>query len=63
MAEVRGVVGLGHQARPASGLKVRQPLRRIVIEGAARGAAHADEIADELQVKEVEFGRWTPSCA
>jgi len=54
--ELRSVVALGHQARSASGLKLRQPLRRIVVEGAPLAAAHADEIAEELRVKEVEFG-------
>ncbi|MCY7303468.1 MAG: isoleucine--tRNA ligase, partial [Thermoleophilia bacterium] len=51
--ELRRVVALGHQARSASGLKLRQPLRRIVVEGAPLAAAHADEIAEELRVKEV----------
>ena len=50
------VVELGRQARDASRLKLRQPLRRLVVQGASRAAAHADEIADELRVKEVEFG-------
>jgi isoleucyl-tRNA synthetase len=50
------VVTLGHQARASAGLKLRQPLRRIVVEGAPRAAGHADEIAEELRVKEVEFG-------
>jgi isoleucyl-tRNA synthetase len=56
VAELRRVVALGHQARQSSGLKVRQPLRRIVVEGAPLAAAHADEIAEELRVKAVEFG-------
>jgi isoleucyl-tRNA synthetase len=57
IAEVRRVVELGRQARSASQLKLRQPLRRLVVAGAARGAeSHADEIAEELRVKEVEFG-------
>ena len=43
------------RARP-SGLKLRQPLRRLVVAGAPLAGAHADEIADELRVKEVEFG-------
>ncbi|MEI7760624.1 MAG: class I tRNA ligase family protein [Thermoleophilia bacterium] len=57
VAALRKVVALGHQARSASGLKLRQPLRRIVVEGAPLAAAHADEIAEELRVKEVEFGQ------
>jgi isoleucyl-tRNA synthetase len=55
IADVRRVVGLGHQARQASGLKVRQPLRRLVVEGAPLARAHAAEIAEELRVKTVEF--------
>ena len=57
IVELRKVVALGHQARSASGLKLRQPLRRIVVEGAPLAAVHADEIAEELRVKEVEFGQ------
>ena len=56
VAQLRKVVALGHQARSSSGLKVRQPLRRVVVEGAPLAAAHADEIAEELRVKSVEFG-------
>jgi isoleucyl-tRNA synthetase len=56
VAELRSVVALGHQARSAAGLKLRQPLRRIVVEGAPLAGAHADEIAEELRVKEVELG-------
>jgi len=56
VAEVRRVVGLGHQARAASQLKLRQPLRRLVVEGAPLAASHADELSEELRVKEVEFG-------
>jgi isoleucyl-tRNA synthetase len=57
IAEVRRLVELGRQARSASQLKLRQPLRRLVIAGASNLAeGHADEIADELRVKNVEFG-------
>src|SRR5205814_7367963 len=56
VAEVRRVVELGRQARGDAGLKLRQPLRRLVVEGATNATAHADEIAEELRVKEVEFG-------
>jgi len=55
VAEVRRVVTLAHQARNATGLKLRQPLRRLVVEGAT-ASGHASEIADEVNVKEVEFG-------
>jgi isoleucyl-tRNA synthetase len=37
-------------------MKLRQPLRRLVVQGAERAEPQADEIADELSVKEVEFG-------
>jgi isoleucyl-tRNA synthetase len=57
LAEVRRVVELGRQARAGSQLKGRQPLRRLVVAGASVAArGHADEIADELRVKAVEFG-------
>jgi isoleucyl-tRNA synthetase len=55
VAEVRRTVALGHQARQSAGLKVRQPLRQLVVEGAPLAEAHAAEIADELRVKEVVF--------
>jgi isoleucyl-tRNA synthetase len=54
--EVRRVVALAHQARATSGLKLRQPLRRLVVEGANGASRHADEIADEVRTKRVEFG-------
>ena len=57
MAQVRRVVELGRQARSTSELKLRQPLRRLVVAGSAGGAErHTEEIADELRVKEVTFG-------
>jgi isoleucyl-tRNA synthetase len=56
VAEVRRVVELGRQARSLSGMKLRQPLRRIVVQGASAATRHQDEIREELRVKEVEFG-------
>jgi len=56
LADVRRVVTLAHQARASAGLSLRQPLRRLVVEGAPLAAAHAEEIAGETNVKEVEFG-------
>ena len=56
VAEVRAIVELGRQARSGSGLKLRQPLRRLVVQGADAALRHADELADELRVKEVDFG-------
>jgi isoleucyl-tRNA synthetase len=54
-AEVRRVVELGRKARGDAGIKLRQPLARIVVAGAARAARHRDEIAEELRVKDVSF--------
>ncbi len=56
VAEVRRVVELGRQARSQSGIKLRQPLRRLVVQGADGVEDHAREIAEELSVKKVEFG-------
>jgi isoleucyl-tRNA synthetase len=56
IVQVRQVVELGRQARVASKLRVRQPLRRLVVEGADRAAGYTAMIADELNVKAVEFG-------
>jgi isoleucyl-tRNA synthetase len=55
VAEVRRVTELGHQARGDAGLPLRQPLRQMFVRGASLATAHADEIADELNVKEVLF--------
>jgi isoleucyl-tRNA synthetase len=57
IAELRRVVELGRQARSTSGMKLRQPLRALVVEGAPLAAGHADEIADELRVRDVTFGQ------
>jgi len=56
IAEVRRVVELGRQARGDAGLKLRQPLRRLVVDGAPGAAPYAEEIRDELRVKDIEFG-------
>jgi len=53
--DVRRVVALAHQARATSGLKLRQPLRQLVVEGARDAGPHASEIADEVRVKDVAF--------
>ena len=55
-SETRQVVRLGHVARQSAGLKVRQPLRRLVVEGAQLSEEHLAEVRDELRVKEVELG-------
>src|SRR5207253_950989 len=56
VAEVRSIVELGRQARGEAGLKLRQPLRRMVVQGAEKAKGHAEEIGEELRIKEVEFG-------
>ncbi len=55
MATVRQIVELGRQARTTSKLRLRQPLRRLVVEGADDIGAYTDQIADELRVKAVEL--------
>jgi isoleucyl-tRNA synthetase len=55
IASVRRVVELGRQARSTSGIKLRQPLRRLVVEGTSLDG-HLEEVADELRVKDVELG-------
>ena len=54
VAEVRRVVELGRQAR--GDIKLRQPLRRLVVQGTGPSQKYVAEIAEELRVKEVEFG-------
>ncbi|MGH3081786.1 MAG: isoleucine--tRNA ligase [Gaiellaceae bacterium] len=56
VADVRRVVELGRQARAGSGLKLRQPLRRLVVQGVSLSDDHAEEVRQELRVKEVEQG-------
>ncbi len=53
--ELRAIVDLGHRARGSVEIKLRQPLRSLVVEGAARALGHAEEIAEELRVKSVAF--------
>ncbi len=59
VAAVRQVVELGRRARASSRLRLRQPLRRLVVEGVGgvEGVEGIDgylaEIADELRVNEV----------
>ena len=59
IAEVRRVVELGRQARSTSGLKLRQPLRRIVVAGATarRGPRRRDRRRAARQGGRVRRGR------
>jgi isoleucyl-tRNA synthetase len=56
MAEARRVVDLGRAARSSSGVKLRQPLRRLVVEGASPPGPLVELVRDELRVKRVELG-------
>ena len=55
VAAVRRVVEAGRRARMDANIKLRQPLRRAVVRGADLAAGHAEEIRDELRVKEISF--------
>jgi isoleucyl-tRNA synthetase len=55
MAAVRKVVDLGRKTRAQSKLKLRQPLRKLLVEGADGIGRYLPEIADELRVKEVSL--------
>jgi isoleucyl-tRNA synthetase len=57
IGELRRVIELGRQARATSGVKLRQPLRALVVEGAPLAEGHVQEIADELRVQDVAFGQ------
>src|SRR5439155_1623847 len=54
-ARTRRLVELGRRARAEVGIKLRQPLRRAYVRGAGLARRHADEIRDELRVKEIGF--------
>lgn len=59
MASVRKVVTLGHGIRASRSIKVRQPLKRVIVvaDPTQRDAIEhlSDLVADELNVKSVEF--------
>jgi len=55
IAATRRVAQVGRRARTEAGLRLRQPLRKVYVRGAPLAASHADEIAEELRVKEVAF--------
>jgi isoleucyl-tRNA synthetase len=55
IAQTKQVVELGRQARDQLRLKLRQPLRSATVGGAPLAERHADEIKEELRVKEVVF--------
>ncbi|MHB8059665.1 MAG: DUF5915 domain-containing protein, partial [Gaiellaceae bacterium] len=53
--ELRAVVELARSARSQADLKLRQPVRTILVQGAPRAESHAGEIAEELRSSEVIF--------
>jgi isoleucyl-tRNA synthetase len=55
IAAVRRVVEAGRRARMEANIKLRQPLRGVIVRGADLAAAHASEIREELRVKEISF--------
>jgi len=57
VAAVRQVVDLGRRARASSKLRLRQPLRKLAVEGVDGIDRYLGEIADELRVKEVTIER------
>nr|MBA2295130.1 class I tRNA ligase family protein [Actinomycetota bacterium] len=56
MGDARRIVDLGRVARSTSGVKLRQPLGRLVIEGASPDAELLRLVRDELRVKETALG-------
>lgn len=56
VAAMRTVVELARRTRKQAGIRNRQPLPRLIVDGAPRAERHAQEIADELNVKSVVFG-------
>ncbi|HEY7146792.1 MAG TPA: isoleucine--tRNA ligase [Streptosporangiaceae bacterium] len=57
VAAVRQVVDLGRRARATARIKLRQPLHRLIVEGAPQIGGDLPEIADELRVGEVSVER------
>jgi isoleucyl-tRNA synthetase len=53
VAEVRRVVELGRQARAQSGLKLRQPLPALAVDGATAWPKFRDDITEELRVEKI----------
>jgi len=56
MADARRIVDLGRVARSTSGVKLRQPLARLVVEGVAPAGDLVAIVRDELRVKDVVLG-------
>ena len=57
VAKVRQVVELGRRARASAGIRLRQPLRKLVVEGVEGIDRYLPEIAAELRVQEIAVER------
>jgi len=55
MEELLTIVGLGRSARNTASMKNRQPLSRLFVQGEALPESYTALIADELNVKTVEY--------
>lgn len=55
MKRVLDLVVLGRSARNTAGIKNRQPLSKIMVQGAALDKGYANIILDELNIKSIEF--------
>ncbi len=55
MAVTRRVVEAGRRARSEANIKLRQPIRKVVVRGGQVAASHVEDILSELRVKEVVF--------
>jgi isoleucyl-tRNA synthetase len=59
MAMTRRIVEAGRRARSEANIKLRQPLSKAIVRGGELARGHADDIAAELRVHDVEFGEET----
>ena len=59
MQQTRDVVEMGMRLRAENGMKVRQPLAALAIDGAQLEDAYVEILKEELNVKEVLFGKQT----
>jgi isoleucyl-tRNA synthetase len=57
MADVREVINQGLSYRAANQLKVRQPLKAVLVPASLRRPAYDDIVAEELNVKQVQEGK------
>ncbi len=55
MAVTRRVVEAGRRARSEANIKLRQPIRKVIVRGGHDAASHVEDILSELRVKEVVF--------